>query len=515
MVSFSTNSFMDIFSPLTWKALFYCALLPMLYVIYSGRKPKSTIPWVAYNDEGFRNIQLARRQWVDHCREIIDKGAREVKGAFQVQTDIGPKIVLPDHFADELRNSQQVLFSEAIKQELMGTYSGLTPISLITFDRVFQDLTRVNLTRSLDAVTPELSGETQVSLQKLLGNSEEWQEMPLKATLENLVIRLSTRVFFGEELCQNQEYLDHVVAWSSLVLIVNITLRQWPLFLRRIVHIFHPLSRQLRDERAAASKIVAPIIDKRIEEKQQGKKSTKVSDMVSWMEELFQDKKGKMDLVDGQLFMAFVAVESTSTTIAYLLLDLLDHPDTIPRLRKEIISVLRDGGWKKTSLYEMKLLDSAMKESQRLHPLNVASMQRKVVQNVTLSDGTVLPKGAHTFARWESRFSPETYPNPNEFVVDRFLEKRESGEPGASSKWQFITTSREHMGFGHGRQSCPGRFFANNEIKVAMVHLLMRYDWAYTDHGRLPDQVVSIIPRVPLEQKVAFRRREMEDGLEL
>ena len=142
-------------------------------------------------------------------------------------------------------------------------------------------------------------------------------------------------------------------------------------------------------------------------------------------------------------------------------------------------------------------------------------MQRKVTQNVTLSNGTVLPKGAHTFVRWESRCSADTYQNPDEFVVDRFLEKRESGEAGASSKWQFVTTSPEHMGFGHGRQACPGRFFASNEIKVAMIHLLLKYDWAYTGDGRKPDQVVSNIPIMPFEQKIAFRRREMEDGLDL
>ncbi|KAF2646813.1 cytochrome P450 [Massarina eburnea CBS 473.64] len=514
MANFLMDSVTEIFSPFTLRVLLYCALLPICYAIYFCRKTKSTLPWVAYNDEGLHNVEKARKQWVEHCNEIIDKGLREVKGAFQVQTDLGPKIVLPNSFAEELRNNDQMLFSEAIEEELMATYSGLTPISLVTFDHVFQDLTRVNLTRSLDAVTPELNEETRVSLQRLLGDSEEWQQTSLRTFFNGLIVRLSTRVFFGKELCQNQEYLNHVVSWGTLVLMVNITLRQWPLLLRRVVHMLHPLSRQLRNERAATSKIVAPIIHERLDQKQQGQKSAKVSDMVGWMEEIVQKKKAKMDLVDGQLFMAFVAVETTSTTVAYLMLDLLDHPDAIPRLRKEIISVLRNGGWKKTSLQQMKLLDSAMKESQRLHPLNMVNMQRKVTRDITLSDGTVLPKGAHTFVRWESRCSAETYPNPDEFVVDRFLEKRESGEAGASSKWQFVTTSPDHMGFGHGRQACPGRFFASNEIKVAMVHLLLKYDWAYTDDGRKPVQVVSNIPIMPFEQNIAFRRREMEDSID-
>lgn len=142
-------------------------------------------------------------------------------------------------------------------------------------------------------------------------------------------------------------------------------------------------------------------------------------------------------------------------------------------------------------------------------------MQRKVIQNVTLSDGTVLPKGAQTFVRWETRNSDTIYPNPDEFVVDRFLKMRENGDNGASSKWQFVSTSPEHLAFGHGRQACPGRFFASNEMKVAMVHLLLRYEWAYTNEGRKPEQTISHLPMLPFDQKVAFRRREVEAGVEI
>jgi cytochrome P450 len=142
-------------------------------------------------------------------------------------------------------------------------------------------------------------------------------------------------------------------------------------------------------------------------------------------------------------------------------------------------------------------------------------MQRKVIRNVTLSDGTVLPKGTQTFVRWENRNSDTVYPNPDEFVVDRFLKMRESGDNGASSKWQFVSTSPEHLAFGHGRQACPGRFFASNEMKVAMVHILLKYEWAYTSEGKKPEFTISHIPMLPFDQKVAFRRREVEAGLDL
>ena len=51
--------------------------------------------------------------------------------------------------------------------------------------------------------------------------------------------------------------------------------------------------------------------------------------------------------------------------------DLCRNPEIIGELRQEITKALRDGGWKKTSLYNMKLLDSVIKESLRVKPTGI------------------------------------------------------------------------------------------------------------------------------------------------
>lgn len=60
----------------------------------------------------------------------------------------------------------------------------------------------------------------------------------------------------------------------------------------------------------------------------------------------------------------------------------------------------------------------------------------------------------------------------------RFLDLRQ--QPGQTTKWQFVTTSADHLAFGHGRHSCPGRFFAANEIKVILTYLLLGFEWRFT-----------------------------------
>lgn len=71
-------------------------------------------------------------------------------------------------------------------------------------------------------------------------------------------------------------------------------------------------------------------------------------------------------------------------------------------------------------------------------------------------------------------WDPSVYPNAHEFDGYRFLRIRE--QAGQEHVAQFVSTSPEHLGFGYGRAACPGRFFAANELKIALCHILTKYD---------------------------------------
>jgi len=49
-------------------------------------------------------------------------------------------------------------------------------------------------------------------------------------------------------------------------------------------------------------------------------------------------------------------------------------------------------------------------------------------------------------------------------------------EPGKENVAQFVSTSPNHLVFGHGQHACPGRFFASNEIKIILCHILLKYN---------------------------------------
>lgn len=142
-------------------------------------------------------------------------------------------------------------------------------------------------------------------------------------------------------------------------------------------------------------------------------------------------------------------------------------------------------------------------------PVLPASMRRIAEAPVKLSDGTVIPKGAFTWVTLDAYRNPDIYANPKEYNPRRFLDLR--NQPGQENKWQLVSTTADHLGFGHGEHSCPGRFFASNEVKIALVHLLMKYDWKLAD-GQRPGDVVKGGSEIGVdaEARVLFRRRQEE-----
>ncbi|KAI1465550.1 uncharacterized protein F4812DRAFT_461864 [Daldinia caldariorum] len=66
--------------------------------------------------------------------------------------------------------------------------------------------------------------------------------------------------------------------------------------------------------------------------------------------------------------------------------------------------------------------DSLLKESHRIHTRDIATMRRVADENIQLSDGTVIPKGAFSIVLLNCFKDPSVYPDPEVFKPRRFLE---------------------------------------------------------------------------------------------
>jgi cytochrome P450 len=107
---------------------------------------------------------------------------------------------------------------------------------------------------------------------------------------------------------------------------------------------------------------------------------------------------------------------------------------------------------------------------------------------------------------------PTIYPNPTEFQPFRFCNTSPSTTTSSSGKNSFAQPDPAYLTFGYGSHACPGRFFAVNELKIAMSYLLMRYEWKFPEGQKKPAVMAqAVINKKDPKARVLYRRR-MEEG---
>lgn len=244
------------------------------------------------------------------------------------------------------------------------------------------------------AITAEMAKDANSVIKQLLpSDSKDWTPICFATLAPVMAARLSARAFVGEPLCHNREWLDISVMYTVNAMQAVQRVRHWPPFLRPIVQYLLPEFKVIRGQIKAARKIIEPEIAERKKKIREANKSGKAvprsSDALEWMD--VQAGEKPIDKVLMQLLMGLVSIHTTSGTTLGLMYDIVSHPEYIESLRKEAVEVLQEeGGWTKTALYKMKLMDSCLKESQRRHPMSASkqiSYQSPIISTHTCPGG--------------------------------------------------------------------------------------------------------------------------------
>lgn len=337
--------------------------------------------------------------------------------------------------------------------------------------------------------------------------TDAWVTIKPYHSILRLVARISARIFVGYPMCRNEEWLEVSTEFtengmslvleedqirqltSSLVFVSLVVLKLFPPWTHHFLSWILPTTWRGHRYIRNAKKLLVPEIRRR--RAVAVKKGFVENDnLLSWMMEIATENEGDpASLAHLEVVMSLASIHTSQMNAVHCLYDLITRPEFVEDIREEIRQVIQeDGGWdswQKTSFTKLRKLDSFMRESQRFNPPTLLSMHRVMLQSHQLSDGTLLPKGAHiSMAVNAIQNDPAVTPEPDTFDGLRYYKLRQND--GESHLHQFATTQENVLNFGHGAKACPGRFFASLEIKIILVRLIMDYDWKFLEGQSRP-----------------------------
>ncbi|KAH7161634.1 cytochrome P450 [Dactylonectria macrodidyma] len=394
------------------------------------------------------------------------------------------------------------------------------------------------LARHLTSLIPGVEDEVDAAVNDVMGlDTENWTKVNLWDMWLAIVPRVTNRLLVGNPVCREDRFLKSMVKFVDDVIRNSFLLKMFPLILHPIVGRLLAIPNWLHWR--AANRFVMPIIKQRLhdmEQKELGnpeyKEWTPPEDFITWDIRLARLERNSFELNPDviskrMLPIEFAAIHTTALTGQSWMLDLLStNPED------GVLDVLRDelsankptsGEWTKSGLASLLRLDSSIRESQRLSNFASTLVERQVTAREGLHNptfGWTLPYGAFVTVNLEgTHHDDELYPGSQGYDPWRYSRIREAWEEKSEDERQkspedgsnarrlgMVTTSPQHLAFGHGRHACPGRFFVAHELKLIMAAILLKYDIKMIDKRPQPEWFgATIIP--PLETCVEIRRK--------
>ncbi|KAG5643941.1 hypothetical protein DXG03_009353 [Asterophora parasitica] len=483
-------------------------LLFAAYKIYRGSGRKlDHIPTV--HQSGFLSL-LPGIEFLFNARNMIQRGCDQYGHGFFKLPTIGrwQVVVNSTELIEELRKiPEDVLsFHDSVDEQLQVNFT-LGPS--ISQNPYHIPIIRTHLTRNLPVLFPAIREEVVAAFDDIIHlKDNEWSSFNAMETMMPIVCRASNRLFVGEPLCRDPDYMDINIKFTITVTKAAGILNLIPAFLRPLAsHFLTSVSTSI--DRSV--KYLSPLIEERRQSiAEYGKDYPgKPVDMLSWlMDDAEREEATNRGLTRRILTVNFAAIHTSTMTFCHALLYLAAFPEYVLPLRDEVQEVVDREGWTHAGLAQMVKIDSFIKESQRLNSLGCLMMERVARKPFTFSDGTYIPKGTVIAAAAHAMHIDETsYHDPNTFNPFRFVDKTK--KENAGRKVDMASTHADFIAFGHGRHACPGRFFAANELKLMLAHLVMHYDVKLEEGSEARPEnmwfVTACIPNV--KAKVLLRKR--------
>ncbi|ETS84952.1 hypothetical protein PFICI_02977 [Pestalotiopsis fici W106-1] len=249
-------------------------------------KAKSEVPILNPKRRFEATSSRVRQEFIADSIEIMKAGrALYPHEPYRAYTDFGNVLVLPPELLPELKSHPNLDFLTPAQDDGHAYVPGFEPFGV---DNKTPFVITKYLTKALTKLTRALSKEATFALRESLTDSPAWHEINPARDILSLISRLSSRVFMGEDLCRNKDWIEASSKYTAMAFSSGDTLRQWSRPLRPIVHWFLSDCRETRRQLNVARSVLRPLLEQRQIQKREaearGETPSVFNDSLEWFE---------------------------------------------------------------------------------------------------------------------------------------------------------------------------------------------------------------------------------------
>ncbi|KAM7526139.1 hypothetical protein LguiA_016041 [Lonicera macranthoides] len=237
------------------------------------------------------------------------------------------------------------------------------------------------------------------------------------------------------------------------------------------------LRKRMDRDMGKALGIAAGFVKERVKERcNGGEKRTDFLEVLLDFEGTRKDEPHKLAERDVNILILEIfqaGTETTSSTTEWAMTELLCNPETMTKVKAELVSVVGPNRkFEESDIDNLPYLQAVLKETLRLHPPIPFLVPRKAIQDTNYM-GYNIPKNTQLFVNvWAIGRDEECWDDPLSFKPERFL----------GSKIDFKGQHFEFIPFGAGRRMCAGVPLGHRMLQLVLGSLLHEFDWKLENH---------------------------------
>ncbi|KAH8748680.1 cytochrome P450 [Diaporthe sp. PMI_573] len=166
--------------------------------------------------------------------------------------------------------------------------------------------------------------------------------------------------------------------------------------------------------------------------------------------------------------------ETTATALTSMTWCLLNNPEKLEKVVREIRAVPKESGLTSNVLKNMKYMNAVIEEGMRMYPSGQVGLgsQREIAPGGNWVCGEYLPEKTQvTVPSWTAFNSPLYWKDPLKFVPERWLP-----EETEYSKYHDYDNHAAWLPFGTGPRACIGQNVALHEMRSILARFLYNFD---------------------------------------